>query len=82
MFLVFYGFQLQNVLMLFLFTMKYSISHGKNYYWHQKLSLIGDIGDIEYFNPTLDEHKIIYLNGTYYYITKDDFDGIQVIFCK
>ena len=56
--------------------------HGKNYYWHQKLSLIEDIGDIEYFNATLDEHKIIYLNGTYYYITKDDFDGIQVLFCK
>ena len=31
------------------------------------------------FNTTLEEGKIIYLNGTFDYITKDNFHGIHVI---
>ena len=40
---------------------------------------MGDIGDKEYFNTTLEEYRVKYLNGTSDYITKCDFDGVQVI---
>ena len=39
----------------------------------------GDIGDIEYFNTTLEKCKVRYPNGTSDYITKDEFIGVQVI---
>ena len=38
------------------------------------------IGNIEYFNTTLEESEVIFLDGTSDYIPKDDFDGVQVIF--
>ena len=34
--------------------------------------------DIGYFNTTLEEYKA-FLGGTSDYITKDDFDSVQVI---
>ena len=40
---------------------------------------LGDIGDIEYFNTTLEEYKVINPDGTSHYITKDEFDGVHVI---
>ena len=35
--------------------------------------------DIEYFNTTVEEYKVIYTNETSDYITKDDFDSVYVI---
>ena len=60
--LTFEGFLPQNVLILFLFAMKHS--------YLLKLR--------RYFKNALEEYKVIYLDGTYDYITKDGFDGIQV----
>ena len=37
------------------------------------------IGDIMYFNTALEEYKVVYPDGTYDYIRKDDFDGVQII---
>ena len=39
----------------------------------------GDSGDIEYSSTILEEHKITFSDGTCDCITKDDFEGIQVI---
>ena len=85
MFLIFEGFQPQTVLILFLFSMKNSCllttkmtrditnwgyfikgwGHFKNGWF---------IGDIEYFNTTLEEYiKVIYPEWTCDCITKDDF---------
>ena len=66
MFLLFEGFQAQNVLILFLFSMKYS----------HLLTILG------YFNTTLEEYKVIYRDGTSDYITEGAFDGVQVILLK
>ena len=45
-------------------------------------NIIKSLGDLKYFNTTPDAYKATYSNGTSNYITKDDFDGVQVIFCK
>ena len=37
------------------------------------------IGNIEYFNSTLEEYRVIYPKGTPDYITKDNFDNVHVI---
>ena len=37
------------------------------------------IRDEEYFNTTLEGYKSIYLDRTSDYVTKDDFEGAQVI---
>ena len=37
------------------------------------------MGDIEFFNTTPEEHKVICPDGTSDYITIDGFDGVQVI---
>ena len=34
----------------------------------------------EHFNITLEAHKVIYPDGTSDYISKVDFNGVQVIF--
>ena len=39
----------------------------------------GGIGNIEYFNTTLEEYRVIYPKGTPYYITKDNFDNVHII---
>ena len=33
---------------------------------------------MEYFTTTLEEYKVIYLDGTSDYVTKDDFEDVQV----
>ena len=83
MFLFFEGFQAQNVLNLFLFSMEnpYLTFDVNNSF------KVGDIGDIQYFHTTLEKCNVIYLNGIsyyakMYYVTKDDFVGVQVFFCK
>ena len=40
------------------------------------------IGDIEYFSTALEEDKVIYPDRTSDYITKDNFDSVQVILLK
>lgn len=40
------------------------------------------LGDIKYFNTTLKEYKATYFDGTSNCITKDDFDGVQIICFK
>ena len=62
------GFQPQNVFIFFFLLMNHSNALvQKNYFEHWSFSLIEDIGDIRYFNATLD------------IITKEDFEGVQVI---
>ena len=34
----------------------------------------------EYFNVTLEKHKVVYCDGTSNYLTKRDFDGVPIIF--
>ena len=63
MFLLFEGFHPQNVLNLFLHLLKYSYL----------------LTNIEYFNTTLEEYKVMHPDGTSEYIIKDDFDGVKVI---
>ena len=46
--------------------------NGKNYSKRWEFSQIGYVGDIEY-SPAFEEYKVIYLNGAFDYITKDDF---------
>ena len=80
-------FHPQNVLVLFLFFMKYSyllmvkIYPDVKYFMLNIFSLIGDIGNIEYFNTNLEEYKVIYLDETFNYTTKEDFNG-EVTFKK
>ena len=45
------------------------------YFMLNIFSLIGDIGNIEYFNTNLEEYKVIYLDETFNYTTKEDFNG-------
>ena len=58
--------------------------NDKNYSWRWLGSLVGHIGDIEYFNTTLGEYKAIYPDGNIYFWLhhkkKNDFDDVQVIF--
>ena len=35
---------------------------------------------MEYFNTTLEEYKVIYPDATSDYITKHDFDSVQITF--
>ena len=78
MFLFFQGFQPQNVLILlfstkhsYMFTVKIT-SYVNNFFnW--------DTGYIKYFNKNLEEYKVIYPDETPDYITKDDFDSVQII---
>ena len=51
------------------------------YFMLNIFSLIGDIGNIEYFNTNLEEYKVIYLDETFNYTTKEDFNG-EVTFKK
>ena len=39
-------------------------------------------GFIKHFNTISEEYKVMYYNGTPNYITKDIFDGVQVIICE
>ena len=64
MFLFFKDSQSQNVLSFFFFSMKHSFF----------LILLG------YFTSTTERFKVIFPNGIYHYITKNDFDDVQVIF--
>ena len=61
--LVFWRLSAQNVLILFLSSMK-----------HCYLLML-----LVYFNTNLEEYKVIYPNGTCDYIIKYDFDGVQII---
>ena len=45
------------------------------YFMLNIFSLIGDIGNIEYFNTNLEEYRVIYLDETFNYTTKEDFNG-------
>ena len=63
MFLFFYGFQPNYFLILFLIFMKHSYL----------LMLPG------YFNTTLEKCKVIYPDGTFDYITKEESSCVQVI---
>ena len=78
MFLFFQGFQPQNVLILlfstkhsYVFTMKITSDVSNSFNW--------DTGYIKYFNKNLEEYKVIYPDETPDYITKDDFDSVQII---
>ena len=51
------------------------------YFMLNIFSLIGDIGNIEYFNTNLEEYRVIYLDETFNYTTKEDFNG-EVTFKK
>ena len=35
---------------------------------------------MEYFNTTLEDHKVIYQDATSDYITKHDFNDVQITF--
>lgn len=37
------------------------------------------VGDIIHYNTALEEYKVVYPDDTSDYITKNDFDGVQVI---
>ena len=50
----------------------------ENHSWRLQFTQTGDVVTIECFNTTLEEYKVIYPNGIFDYITKDDFGGIQV----
>ena len=87
----FEGFQPQNVLLLILLSIEYSYLLTTKIVPHVKIRDISLkdrdifvngwlIGDIERFNATLEEYKIIYPNGKSDYIAKDVFDGVQVFF--
>ena len=41
-----------------------------------------NIGDIEYFNTTLEEYEVIYPNEISNYIVKMTFTVIKSFFCK
>ena len=47
-----------------------------------RLSVIRDIGDIEYFNTANKEYKVIYLDGPSNCKTNDHSEGVQVILFK
>lgn len=51
------------------------ISPDVKYFMLNIFSLIGDIGNIEYFNTNLEEYKVIYLDETFNHTTKEDFNG-------
>ena len=87
----FEGFQPQNVLLLILLSIEYSYLLTTKIVPDVKIRDISLkdrdifvngwlIGDIERFNATLEEYKIIYPNGKSDYIAKDVFDGVQVFF--
>ena len=87
----FEGFQPQNVLLLILLSIEYSYLLTTKIVSDVKIRDISLkdrdifvngwlIGDIERFNATLEEYKIIYPNGKSNYIAKDVFDGVQVFF--
>ena len=48
-------------------------TNGEKYSLRYQFSLIGDIGDKEYLNSTVEEYKVICPHGTFSYIKKDDF---------
>lgn len=77
MFQLFEGFQHKNVPILLLFSMKYS------YLLMAKITgilmILSNWGHLAiYFDNTLEEYKFRISD----YIRKDDFDGVQFIFCK
>ena len=88
---IFLFFQPQNVLLLILLSIEYSYLLTTKNVPDVKIRDISLkdrdifvngwlIGDIERFNATLEEYKIIYPNGKSDYIAKDVFDGVQVFF--
>ena len=78
MLLFFEGFQAQNVLIFFLSLMKPSyLSTAKIIPYVDNPLSLRDIGEIEYFNTTYEEYKVIY--PMEYPITsqKMTFNGVQ-----
>ena len=78
MLLFFEGFQAQNVLIFFLSLMKPSyLSTAKIIPYVDNPLSLRDIGEIEYFNTTYEEYKVI-PDGISDYIAKDDFKWCSV----
>ena len=68
---------------LSLFLGKFLSFNVENYLCERKLKLYKLWYDIEYFNTTLEEYKIIYPNETSDYIINDGFDSVRrSFFCK